>query len=98
MITSIPAGSGGETSQEGGKDHGRFGMLRVRRPSDGAWIWVRSVDNPVLPGAIPFSFSPGTLAVALNAEKDGLGHVEFRDGEPVWCAGPARFPVAEVQP
>jgi hypothetical protein len=43
-------------------------------------------------------FSPGTLGVALKAEADGSGHVEFRDGEPVWCAGPARFAAPEVLP
>lgn len=35
--------------------------------------------------------SPGTLAAALEAEKQGLGHVEWRDGRPVWVSGPVRF-------
>jgi len=84
----------GETP--GGKDHNAHGLIRVRRPTDGEWIWVQPWQSPDLPGAIRFGFSPGTLGTALAAEADGLGHVEFRDGVPCWVAGPARFQSSEA--
>lgn len=52
-----------------------------------------NLADAYLAGAIPFSFSPGTLGVALQAEAGGRGHVEFRDGIPVWTTAPARFPI-----
>jgi hypothetical protein len=32
-------------------------------------------------------YRPGTLAVALQAESDGLGAVRFVDGRPYWVPG-----------
>lgn len=63
---------------------------RVQR-ANGQWMWATPAEAD-LPGAIPFDFSPGTLATALQAEADGNAHVEFRDGEPRLVAGPVRFP------
>jgi hypothetical protein len=41
----------------------------------------------------PLSDGPGTPAVAMEAERQGMCHVEFRDGRAYWIAGPVRFPV-----
>ena len=41
----------------------------------------------------PLSDGPGTLAVALEAERQGAAHVEFVGGRAYWIAGPVRFPV-----
>jgi hypothetical protein len=41
----------------------------------------------------PPLFGPGTLAAALAAEAEGIGHIEFLAGSPRWVAGPARFPI-----
>jgi hypothetical protein len=47
----------------------------------------------------PPVFGPGTLGMALAAEADGQGHIEFRAGVPVWMPGEPRFPiVVEVSP
>jgi len=39
----------------------------------------------------PLSDGPETLAVALEAERQGMCHVEFREGRAYWIAGPPRF-------
>jgi len=42
----------------------------------------------------PLSDGPGTLAVALEAERHGMAHVEFVGGRAYWIAGPVRFPLS----
>jgi hypothetical protein len=47
----------------------------------------------------PPVFGPGTLGMALVAEADGQGHIEFDSGRPIWRPGATRFPVVvEVTP
>lgn len=47
-------------------------------------------EKPTIAGAAR-EMGPGTLAVALAAEEQGRGHVEFRRGVPMWMPGPARY-------
>lgn len=48
--------------------------------------------KPTVRDVFANAFSPGTLAVALAAEREsGDGHVEFRGGFACWVPGPARF-------
>lgn len=49
--------------------------------------------GPASTAGRPVVFSPGTLGVALVAERAGAGHVRFVAGVPRWIAGvPPRFP------